>query len=51
MNNIGTMGAEQECGMIQVDYHGQQISGMRNKFKDHAVPIIPALGKVMVITG
>jgi hypothetical protein len=51
MNNVGTMGAEQECGMVQVDYHGQHVSGMRQKFKDHIVPIIPAVGKVMVITG
>ena len=51
MNNVGTMGAKQECGVIQVDYHVQHISGMRTKFKDHVVPIIPAAGKVMVITG
>ena len=51
MNTVGTMGAEQESGMIQVDYHGQHVYGMRRKFKDHIIPIIPAVGKIMVITG
>jgi hypothetical protein len=51
MNNVGTMGAEQEHGMIQVDYHGQHVSGMRKLFKDHVILIIPAVGNVMVITG
>jgi hypothetical protein len=51
MNTVGAMGAEQESGMIQVDYHGQHVNGMRKKFKDHIIPIIPAVGKVMIITG
>ena len=51
INTVGTMGAEQESGMIQVDYHGQHVNGLRKKFKDHIIPIIPAVGKVMVITG
>lgn len=51
MNNVGTMEAEQEHGMIRVDYHGQHVSGMRKKFKDHVIPIIPAVRKKMVIKG
>jgi DNA-nicking Smr family endonuclease len=51
MNNVGTMGAEVEGGMIQVDYHGLHVSGMRKKFKDHILPIIPEVKKVMIITG
>ena len=51
MNNVGTMGAEVEGGTIQVDYHGLHISGMRKKFKDHILPILPEVRKVMIITG
>ena len=51
MNNVGTMGAEVEGGMIQVDYHGLHVSGMRKKFKDHILLIIPEVKKVMIITG
>ncbi len=51
MNTVGSMGAERECGMIQVDYHGLHVNELRQKFKDHIIPIIPAVGKVVVITG
>ena len=45
MNNVGTMGAEVEGGMIQVNYHGLHVSGMRNKIKDNILPIIPEVKK------
>lgn len=51
MNTVGSMGAEREGGMIQVDYHGLHVNELRKKFKDHIIPIIPAVGKVTVITG
>jgi len=51
MNNIGTMGAEVEGGMIQVDYHGLHVSGMSKKFKDHILLIITEVRKIMIITG
>jgi DNA-nicking Smr family endonuclease len=51
MNNVGTMGAEQDGGMIQVDYHGLHVAEMRKKFKDHIVPIIAEVKMIMVITG
>ena len=51
MNTVGSMGAEQECGTVQVDYHGLYVNELRQKFKDHIIPIIPAVGKAMVIMG
>jgi hypothetical protein len=51
MNNIGTMGAEVEGGMIQVDYHGLHVSGMSKKFKDHILLIITEVKKIMIIIG
>jgi hypothetical protein len=51
MNDVGTMGAEQDGGTIQVDYHGLHVTEMRKKFKDHIVPIIAEVKMIMVITG
>eukprot|EP00984_Skeletonema_dohrnii_P011929 scaffold4786_cov142-Skeletonema_dohrnii-CCMP3373.AAC.3 len=50
-NTVGAMGAETEGGTITVDYHGLHVSEMRMKFKDHILSILPAVGKVTVITG
>lgn len=53
MNSVGEMGAQQEGrdGLIQVDYHGLHVNEMRTKFKEHVLPILPVVGKLMIITG
>ena len=55
MNSVGSMGAEQEerggSTLIQVDYHGLHVNEMRRKFKEHVIPILPVVKKVLVITG
>lgn len=56
MNTVGAMGAQQEGGhdgssMIQVDYHGLHVNEMRRKFKEHIIPILPVVKKVLIITG
>lgn len=54
MNSVGSMGAEEERGdssLIQVDYHGLYVNEMRRKFKEHVLPILPVVKKVLVITG
>mmetsp|Transcript_5372 Transcript_5372/g.12205 ORF Transcript_5372/g.12205 Transcript_5372/m.12205 type:complete len:867 (-) Transcript_5372:35-2635(-) len=54
MNSVGTMGAQQDghnSSFIQVDYHGLHVNEMRRKFKEHVLPILPVVGKVMIITG
>ena len=53
MNSVGAMGAQQEGndGLIQIDFHGLHVDEMRIKFKEHILPILPVVKKVMVITG
>lgn len=54
VNTIGGMGAEQEGengSLIKVDYHGLHVNEMRQKFRDHVMPILPAVKKVMIIVG
>jgi hypothetical protein len=54
MNSVGSMGTEEERGdssLIQVDYHGLYVNEMRRKFKEHVLPILPVVKKVLVITG
>jgi len=54
MNSVGAMGAQQDGrdgSMIQVDYHGLHVNEMRMKFKEHVLPILPVVRKIMIITG
>ena len=53
MNHIGSMGAQQG-GNFWDDpnfFHGLHVDEMRIKFKEHILPILPLVKKVMVITG
>ena len=53
INSVGAMGAQQggNNGLIQIDFHGLHVDEMKIKFKDHILPILPVVKKVMVITG
>eukprot|EP00581_Thalassiosira_minuscula_P001687 CAMPEP_0183741386 /NCGR_PEP_ID=MMETSP0737-20130205/62008_1 /TAXON_ID=385413 /ORGANISM="Thalassiosira miniscula, Strain CCMP1093" /LENGTH=105 /DNA_ID=CAMNT_0025976703 /DNA_START=301 /DNA_END=615 /DNA_ORIENTATION=+ len=46
-------GAEQDCtnDLIRVDYHVLRVNEMRSNFKEHLLPILPVVEKVMIITG
>lgn len=55
LNSVGHMGAQlgasDESGVIQIDFHGLHVNEMYQKFAEQVKPILPVVGKVMVITG
>ena len=55
LNSVGNMGAQQgasdESGVIQIDFHGLHVNEMYEKFDGQVKPILPVVGKIMVITG
>jgi DNA-nicking Smr family endonuclease len=54
LNSVGDMGAEregQDGSLVKVDFHGMHVHEMRQKFKDHIVPILPVVKRVLIITG
>ena len=61
LNSVGNMGAEQQGttasgegaggGMIQIDFHGPHVKEMCDKFREQVKPVLPVVGKIMIITG
>ena len=51
-NSAGTMGAEDTVsGTIKVDFHGLSLKDMQTTFDEQVKPILPAVGKITIITG
>lgn len=54
LNSVGNMGGQRNIDgneLIQIDFHGLHVGEMKAKFKEHVKPILPVVGKIMIITG
>jgi hypothetical protein len=51
LNNAGKMGVKNETGEVEVDFHALHTSEGMELFDDHVLPILEAVGKVLLIVG
>lgn len=51
MNLAGNMGRENKAGVIEVDFHALHVEEAKAKFDETVLPILPVVGKVMLIVG
>jgi len=51
MNNVGSFGAENVLGEIEVDFHALHVNEAKDLFDESVVPVLQAVGAITIVVG